>query len=112
MVGVIVCSSKCLYCGRATPHECCHDHSEALHPGWWEAYQAGDAEGEDPLDALWGTGYDRPPEVCEDGACPVWGPGEWDHRQKWANMTPEARRAEADRLNREIAERRAARVDR
>jgi hypothetical protein len=24
-VAVIICYSRCLWCGRRTPHECCHE---------------------------------------------------------------------------------------
>ena len=28
----IISYSRCLYCGRRTPHEVCHEHSSELHP--------------------------------------------------------------------------------
>jgi hypothetical protein len=108
MTEIIVCYSRCLYCGRRTPHEVCHDHSEDLHPGWWDALEDSWTVG-DVMESLWGTGRDKEPEPCADPTCPVWEPGEWDHRQKWANMTTGERRAETDRLNREIEERRRQR---
>ena len=108
-IGVIICYSRCLYCGRRTPHECCHEHSEEKNPGWWDDLQENVGADVDPMDLIWRTGRDKEPEVCEDGACPVWGTGEWEHKQKWASMTKEERQAETDRLNREIQERRAAR---
>lgn len=70
MAGLIVCMSRCLYCRRQTPHEACHEHSEALHPGWWELTPGID------IDALWGSGHDLEPETCNDPACPVWEPVE------------------------------------
>ena len=57
--------SHCLYCGRSTPHEVCHEHSEQLHPGWYEKH-----EGE--LDQLWDVGPTLEPEVCTDPKCPLW----------------------------------------
>lgn len=68
----IVCISRCLYCQRPTPHEVCHAHSEALHPGWWDALEAAGGD----IDAIWGTGADLEPETCADPACPVWAPEE------------------------------------
>jgi hypothetical protein len=112
MTVVIVCSSRCLYCGRGTPHEVCHDHSEALHPGWWDEMEAIAAPDEDAMDLLWGTGRNLDPETCEDGACPVWEPGEWDRMQAEAAMTPEQRRERLEAIQRSIEERRTARRDR
>lgn len=68
--GLIVCTSRCLYCGRQTPHEVCHAHSERTSPGW-----SGDA-GEFDLDALWGIYYDAEPEMCTDPECLSWEPKE------------------------------------
>lgn len=94
---IIVCYSRCLWCGRRTPHEVCHAHATEL--GFDPA--AGDA------DALWGTGRDLDDEECADPACPVWEPGEWERRQRRAAMTPEERRAEVERINAGIEARRA-----
>lgn len=60
----IVCFSRCMWCGRQTPHEVCHEHSTAIHGHGnvrfdWET---GDMAG-------W-SGYYLPPEVCEDPECP------------------------------------------
>lgn len=76
MTDIIICYSWCMYCGRRTPHEVCHDHSEKLHPGWWDALEAL-MPGNDVMESLWGTGGDKEPELCGDPTCPVWEPGEW-----------------------------------
>ena len=111
---VVVCYSKCLYCGRRTPHEVCHEHSEALHPGWWDALEAAFVPDQDDpelgaIDAIWGTGYDKEPEACEDGTCPVWEPGEWDRIQAERSMTPEQRQERLERIRQGIEERRRQR---
>lgn len=106
---VIVCYSRCLYCGRRTPHEVCHGHSEALNPGWWDQLEAGYSDTDVLLEDLWRIGFGLEPETCEDGACPAWGPGEWGHKQTWATMTHEKRLAEIESIKQGIAERRAAR---
>jgi len=31
-VELIVCWSRCLWCGRKTPHEVCHAHGSAFEP--------------------------------------------------------------------------------
>lgn len=51
----IICYSRCLWCGRRTPHELCHEHDQAcggalIGPEW--------------------ANYDAEPEVCTDAACP------------------------------------------
>jgi hypothetical protein len=105
----IVCSSKCLYCGRQTPHEVCHQHSEAVHPGWWDDIQENVGSDVDPMDLIWRTGRDKEPETCTDPDCPVWEPGEWDRIQAEAAMTPDQRGDRFERIQQGIAERRAAR---
>jgi hypothetical protein len=107
----IVCSSKCLYCGRQTPHEVCHEHAEAVDPGWWDDIQENVGSDVDPMDLIWRTGRDKEPETCTDPACPVWEPGEWDRIQAEAALTPEQRRERLERIQQGIAERRANRTE-
>jgi hypothetical protein len=78
-VGVIFCQSRCLYCGRRTPHEVCHEHSRLKNPGWLTDFT--------DIDALWRSG-DQEPETCNDPACPVWEPGEWEARRAQATPPP------------------------
>lgn len=80
--GVTVCYSRCLYCGRRTPHEVCHAHSEASNPGWYSAETT-------DIDALWGTGRQQEDESCVDPTCPVWEPGEWERRAQRASGSGE-----------------------
>lgn len=78
----IVCYSRCYYCGRRTPHEICHGHSEALNPGWWDALEAGYDDADELLADLRRIGSGLEPETCDDPACLVWEPGEWALRQR------------------------------
>lgn len=80
-LAIIVCYSRCLYCGRRTVHEVCHGHSETLNPDWWDALEAGYDDIDTLLEDLRRIGSGLPPELCENGACPVWEPGEWALRQ-------------------------------
>jgi hypothetical protein len=107
---VILCYSRCLYCGRRTPHEVCHGHSEALNPGWWDKLEA-EMTADDIMEGLRRIGSGLEPETCENGGCPVWEPGEWDRRQAEAAMTPEQRRERLERIQRGSTERRAARTE-
>lgn len=66
---VIVCSSRCLWCGRGTPHEVCHAHATEL--GFMP-------ESVSDIEALWDSGQE--PEPCANPNCPVWEPGEWARR--------------------------------
>lgn len=52
----IVCYSRCLVCGRRTPHELCSEHED--HTKWPRN-----------LDSVWGTGYDQEPETCNKTGC-------------------------------------------
>ena len=52
----VICYSRCLWCGRRTPHELCHAHDSACGGS-----MAGERE--------WAN-YDAEPEVCADPACP------------------------------------------
>jgi hypothetical protein len=99
-VAVIICYSRCLWCGRRTPHECCHAHATEL--GF-------DPESVADIDALWGSA--GPEETCTDPACPVWEPGEWDRIQAEAALTPGQRRERLERIQQGIAERRANRTE-
>ena len=57
-VVVMVSRSHCLYCGRGTPHEVCHD-----------CHNLSDKE----LRSMrWLPGFSRPAETCDDVACPLW----------------------------------------
>lgn len=103
---VIACSSRCLYCGRLTPHEVCHEHSEKTAPGWWDDIQGNVGSDVDPMDLIWRTGHGKEPETCTDSACPVWEPGEWDRIQAEAALTPEQRRERLERIQAGIGERR------
>lgn len=55
----IVCYSRCMWCGRQTPHEWCHQCSERVMKGGrpWSTWHR----------------YSRSPETCEfdDEHCPV-----------------------------------------
>lgn len=66
---VVVCSSRCLWCGRGTPHEVCHAHATEL--GFMPESVA-------DIEALWDSGQE--PEPCANPNCPVWEPGEWARR--------------------------------
>lgn len=68
---VVVCSSRCLWCGRGTPHEVCHAHATEL--GFVPESVA-------DIDALWDSGQEA--ETCTDPECPVWAAGEWARRQE------------------------------
>lgn len=56
MSDVIVCFSRCLHCGRRTPHQLCHDCSDDMHAG--QRFTR----------AEWGS-YDDDPEICADEEC-------------------------------------------
>jgi len=60
---VIVCYSRCLYCGRRTPHEVCHEH-------WASPPEGDDREFQEVLDALWAESYSAEPELCDSPTCP------------------------------------------
>lgn len=106
---VIACASRCMYCGRPTPHEVCHEHSEEANPGWWDDIQENVGSDVDPMDLIWRTGRDKEPELCDDPACPVWEPGEWERIQTEAALTPEQRRERLERIQTGIDERRRQR---
>lgn len=85
MTDVFVCYSRCLYCGRRTPHEVCHRHrlggrvgaagttvtarlnaipdEERQRAAWGRHFDRAQA-------AAWRRGFGKPPEVCEDPKCP------------------------------------------
>jgi hypothetical protein len=73
----IICYSRCLYCGRRTPHEACHAHAYNS-PCRVEV----DISTYEQVCALWQEGFDAEPETCNDPNCPVWEPGEWALRQR------------------------------
>lgn len=75
-IGIVVCRSRCLYCGRLTPHEACHAHAYALNP----TFALG--PGED-LETLWSSAVNAPAETCVDPDCPVWLPGESNFLRPW-----------------------------
>jgi hypothetical protein len=83
---MFVCFSRCLYCGRRTPHEVCHRHG-----GLRGRNRLGDID-RAAVDALpteaereaewsrrwershhraWRRWFDAPPEECTDPACPL-----------------------------------------
>lgn len=71
--GWTVCLSRCLWCGRQTPHGVCHDHNSKNNE--WRARL--DAE-EIDHEALWAEGFDREPEECQNRDCSLWEDGEFD----------------------------------
>lgn len=73
---MIACVSRCLWCGRQTPHEVCHEHSTEF--GF-------DPESVECICKLGGTGEDQDPEDCTDPACPVW---ETEERERLLSAAP------------------------
>jgi hypothetical protein len=74
---VIICFSRCLWCGRRTPHEVCHLH--AFHN------RLGNFKGGDSLTdeeharrwdrssrRAWRRWFSAEPETCDDKSCPLW----------------------------------------
>jgi hypothetical protein len=50
----IVCWSRCLWCGRKTPHEVCHEHGRAFNPT------------DEEMEAFEGwPNYELEPEQCD-----------------------------------------------
>lgn len=54
----MVCYTRCLYCGRRTPHEVCHRHSTIL--GGRTPNVAGYG-----LARAWKRGFPKEPEECD-----------------------------------------------
>ena len=58
---VFICYNRCLYCGRRTNHEVCHQHSRALHP-WGVSLPK-------PWRGFSKRMFYKPPEECADPRC-------------------------------------------
>jgi len=76
-VRVTICYSRCLYCGRRTPHEACHAHAHALNPSFYPGDDDGDWE------RLRAAARYLPAETCSDSNCPVWEPEERERFEPW-----------------------------
>ena len=63
----IISYSRCLYCGRRTPHEVCHEHSSELHPEGIALPEGWNTENEEQ----WYR-FEADPETCDDPHCPLW----------------------------------------
>lgn len=76
---VIVCYSRCVYCGRRTPHEACHEHHSKVG-GKFPAVisEVCPTCGQPPEDAAWVDGSSKELETCTDPNCPAWEPGEYN----------------------------------
>ena len=55
---MMFCPNRCLWCGRRTVHEVCHEHSGSLPIA--------------DLDDLRESHENLEPEVCKDDRCPQW----------------------------------------
>lgn len=66
---MIVCFSRCLICGRRTPHECCHRHSIAVNG--MRFWPKGGKNFSRNQDRMWARHFNDEPEVCNDAACPA-----------------------------------------
>lgn len=51
---MIICYSRCMVCGRQTPHEVCHRHTFRMPKNHW---------------AAWKRGFNKEPEICDDPNC-------------------------------------------
>ena len=72
---MIVCYSRCLVCMRKTPHEVCHEHSDAMggaHPAMvpTDDLQEDGTPYYDFPEAVRERGWALPAEECTDTACP------------------------------------------
>jgi hypothetical protein len=76
--GLIICYSRCLYCGRRTPHEACHAHASKLNPNFMF-----EGAGPNSQEELWATNFNKEPEACSDKNCPVWEPYERERFDPW-----------------------------
>ena len=67
---MIVCYSRCLICGRKTPHECCHRHSLNLNGfKYWPSSGPSGNDFNRNQSRMWARNFDKPAEVCEDPQC-------------------------------------------
>lgn len=69
---VIGCYNRCLVCLRVTPHEVCHEHSEAMGGCWPEMVPDPDDPENSADFPQWvrDNGFPMEPEVCDDPQCP------------------------------------------
>jgi hypothetical protein len=58
--GAIICYSRCMVCGRQTPHEVCHAHCHAMGGGYTIR----------EIDAGY-VNFDMEPEQCSNPSCPA-----------------------------------------
>ena len=84
-----LCFSRCLYCGRRTPHEVCHRHGKPnalgrLDQAAVDALPTEEARQEEwsrrwerSHDRAWKRWFYREPEECDDPECRLWEPGEY-----------------------------------
>lgn len=64
---MIVCYSRCLICGRRTPHECCHRHSLAING--MRYWPKGDFNRNQAR--MYRRHFNDEPETCTSGDCPA-----------------------------------------
>jgi hypothetical protein len=71
---LMVCHSRCLCCGRKTPHEVCHEHSHALGNRMPDMVPTGELQDDGTPyynwpPEVWARGFSLPTEVCTDKEC-------------------------------------------
>ncbi len=88
---MFLCFSRCLWCGRRTPHEVCHRHGfgrsrlgnldaaavDAL-PTEEQRRQEWSRRWERSHSRAWRRWFYRDPEECTDPACTLWDSGEFE----------------------------------
>lgn len=74
---MIVCYSRCLYCGRQTPHEACHEHHSEVGGKFPPLADPCETCGA-PSEQLWVSHSAMDPETCTDPHCKAWEPGEYE----------------------------------
>lgn len=69
---MIVCFSRCLICGRRTPHETCHRHSFGINGmRFWPSSGPSGKDFNRNHSAMYRRHFNDEPEVCHDAACPA-----------------------------------------
>jgi hypothetical protein len=71
-MSIIVCLSRCLICGRRTPHEVCHRHSIAINGlRYWPSSGPSGNDFNRNQARMYKRGFYRDAEECSDPACPA-----------------------------------------
>lgn len=69
---MFICFSRCLICGRRTPHELCHRHSLTINGmKFWPSQGPSGNDFNRNQARMWARNFNKPQEVCVDPKCPA-----------------------------------------